>query len=120
MRITFVAGLADLSGGFRVITTYAQRLQQRGHEVLVVSRPRPKPKLVNRLRAFIRGQPQPVGPRHARSHMEWTGVPHRLLESFRRVTAADVPESDVVVATWWESAEWVNALPDSKGQKVHF
>src|SRR5690348_5110579 len=114
MRITFVVGLADLSGGFRVIATYAQRLQRRGHEVLVVSRPRPKPKLVNRLRAFVKGRPQPVGPKQARSHMEWTGVPHRLLESFRGVTAADVPDSDVVIATWWESAEWVAALPDSK------
>src|SRR4051812_48736832 len=106
MRITFVVGLADLSGGFRVIATYAQRLQQRGHDVLVVSRPRPKPKLTNKLRALVGGQPQPVAPRRARSHMEWTGVRHRLLESFRGVTAADVPDSDVAIATWWESAEW--------------
>src|SRR3954454_1722030 len=120
MRITFVVGLADLSGGFRVIATYAQRLKQRGHEVLVVSRPRPTPPLRAKWRALIKGQPQPIDPRKAPSHMEWTGVPHRLLESFRGATEADVPDGDVVVATWWETIEWVEPMPAAKGAKVHF
>lgn len=120
MRVTFVVGRADLSGGFRVIATYAQLLKERGHDVLVVSRPSRKPLLRDKLRAVVRGKPQPLDPQRVPSHMEGTGVPHRLLESFRPVEAADVPDSDVVVATWWESAEWVEALPDSKGAKVHF
>jgi glycosyltransferase involved in cell wall biosynthesis len=32
----------------------------------------------------------------------------------------DLPDGDVVVATWWETAEWVAALHPSKGLKVHF
>jgi glycosyltransferase involved in cell wall biosynthesis len=31
-----------------------------------------------------------------------------------------VPDGDVVVATWWETAEWVNALAPSKGAKAYF
>jgi glycosyltransferase involved in cell wall biosynthesis len=31
-----------------------------------------------------------------------------------------VPDADVVVATWWETAEWVWRLSSSKGTKVHF
>ncbi len=120
MRITFVVGLADLSGGFRVIATYAQRLKQRGHDVLVVSRPRPAPSLRAKWRALRNGLPQPISPWRAPSHMEWTGVTHRLLEKFRPVTAADLPDADVVLATWWETAEWVAGLPASKGVKVHF
>jgi glycosyltransferase involved in cell wall biosynthesis len=120
MRITFVVALADLSGGFRVIATYAQRLKERGHEVTVVSRPRAKPKLRDKLRAVMKGYPMPLDPRHDRTHMEGTGVPHRLLERFRPVKASDVPDGDVAIATWWESAEWVEALPASKGAKVHF
>jgi glycosyltransferase involved in cell wall biosynthesis len=120
MRITFVVGLADLSGGFRVIATYAQRFKQRGHEVVVVSRPGRKAGLREKLRAVTRGKPQPIDPQRAPTHMEWTGVPHRLLESYRPITARDVPDADIALATWWESAEWVEALPASKGAKVHF
>ena len=36
------------------------------------------------------------------------------------MTAADIPDGDVVIATWWETAEWVSKLPASKGAKVYF
>ena len=32
----------------------------------------------------------------------------------------DVPDGDLVIATWWETAEWVNALSPNKGAKVYF
>jgi glycosyltransferase involved in cell wall biosynthesis len=32
----------------------------------------------------------------------------------------DVPDGDVVVATWWETAEWAAALPEPKGAKALF
>ena len=32
----------------------------------------------------------------------------------------DVPDGDVVMATWWETAEWVAALSPAKGAKAHF
>jgi glycosyltransferase involved in cell wall biosynthesis len=31
-----------------------------------------------------------------------------------------VPDGDIVVATWWETAEWVWGMPAEKGLKVHF
>ena len=31
-----------------------------------------------------------------------------------------MPPSDIVIATWWETAEWVDALDASKGQKCYF
>jgi glycosyltransferase involved in cell wall biosynthesis len=36
------------------------------------------------------------------------------------VTDADMPDADVVVATWRETAEWVAALSPSKGEKHYF
>jgi glycosyltransferase involved in cell wall biosynthesis len=36
------------------------------------------------------------------------------------VRDADVPDADVVIATWWETAEWVAALSPSKGAKAYF
>ena len=120
MRINFVIGRADLSGGLRVIATYAERLQKRGHEVFAVSRPRAKPKLRERLRAFVRRRKPPLGPHNSPSHFDGSIVQHRRLESFRAVKAADLPDADVCVATWWETVEWVNALPAPKGVKLQF
>lgn len=119
MRITFVVGRADMAGGFRVIAIYARALQQRGHQVLVVSRPDARPGLKDKLRLIAKGKPIP-DPRRVPHHLNGSDVEHRLLPERRGVTAADVPDADIVISTWWETAEWVDALPASKGVKVHF
>jgi glycosyltransferase involved in cell wall biosynthesis len=36
------------------------------------------------------------------------------------VADTDLPDADVVIATWWETAEWVDRLGPSKGAKVYF
>jgi glycosyltransferase involved in cell wall biosynthesis len=57
-----------------------------------------------------------VGP----SHFDQTDVEHRILRRHRPVTEWDVPDADVIVATWWETAEWVWGMPASKGAKAYF
>jgi glycosyltransferase involved in cell wall biosynthesis len=47
-------------------------------------------------------------------------VPCRVIERGRPVTDADVPDADVVIATWWETAQWVANLSDAKGAKAYF
>ena len=54
------------------------------------------------------------------SHFEGLKIPHRVLERTRPVVDSDVPDADVVVATWWETAEWVAALSKAKGAKAYF
>jgi glycosyltransferase involved in cell wall biosynthesis len=120
MRITFVVVVADLSGGFRVVATYAERLRQRGHEVLVMSCARRKPTIKDHLRAFVKRRPVRITPEGAPTHLDDTQVTHKKLESRRPPRPDDLPDADVVVATWWETAEWVWALPPEKGVKVHF
>jgi glycosyltransferase involved in cell wall biosynthesis len=44
----------------------------------------------------------------------------RMLDRRGPVRAADVPDADVVVATWWETAEWVAGFPASRGAKAYF
>ena len=120
MRITFVVVVADLSGGFRVVATYAERLRQRGHEVLVMSCARRKPTIKDHLRAFVKRRPVRITPEGAPTHLDDTQVTHKKLETRRPPRPDDLPDADVVVATWWETAEWVWALPPEKGVKVHF
>lgn len=118
MKITFVAPHADRSGGIRVIAIHAERLRRRGHEVLVVSQPRRRPALRRRVRSWLRGSPAPAIDRG--SHLDGVDVPHRVLQRCRPVTDADLPDADVVVATWWETAEWVARLSPRKGAKAYF
>ena len=124
MRITFVLPVANLSGGIRTIAIYARALQERGHRVTVLSTNRPGPRLRSRLKSLAlgRGWPgePPLGPSHldGPGHLDGAALDHRRLERFRPVVDADLPDADVVVATWWTTAEWVAALSPSKGAKV--
>lgn len=116
MRVTFVLPHAGLAGGIRVCAIYAQALQARGHQVSVVSTPKPPPtSFRKRLKAIFAGDP-PKEP----GHFDNVSVPHHVIDSYRPITERDLPDADVVIATWWETAEWVNPLPARKGKKVYF
>ncbi|MGE5659188.1 MAG: glycosyltransferase family 4 protein [Actinomycetota bacterium] len=118
MKITFVLSSGfDLSGGDRVIASYAERLHQRGHDVFVISPPKWKPTLGAQVKSLLKGR----GLIHVnkRSHFDDMAVPRHTIDRYRPVTDSDVPDADVVVATWWETAEWVANLSKAKGAKAH-
>jgi glycosyltransferase involved in cell wall biosynthesis len=121
MRITFLAPHDSLNGGVRVVALYARLLQARGHSVHIVSSPRPRPTLREHARALRHGRWQELRERHRGlpGHLAQSGVPWHTLDQPRPIVAADVPDADVVIATWWETAVWMAALPASKGAKVH-
>jgi glycosyltransferase involved in cell wall biosynthesis len=54
------------------------------------------------------------------SHLDGADVAYRLVDGRQPIRDADVPDADVVIATWWETAEWVADLSPRKGAKVHF
>jgi glycosyltransferase involved in cell wall biosynthesis len=122
MKIVFVLPVADTSGGIRTVAIYARSLALRGHQVTVVSPPPASPALGTRIKSLLRGRGWPradLGPSHL-DDLEGVPVEQRVLERYRPVTEGDVPDADVVVATWWQTAEWVAALSPRKGVKVHF
>lgn len=118
LRITFVLPYADMSGGIRVASIYAQRLQERGHDVFAVSVPKRPYTLRQRAGHLVRGRwPRvPQGP----SHFENTSVPHHVIERSRPVMDKDVPDADVVIATWWETAYWISEFSGRKGVRALF
>ena len=120
MKITFVLAIADLSGGVRVVSIYADRLKRRGHEVVIVVRPHRAPTFKERARSAITGRALPWDACGGPSHLDALDVDVRFVDSHRPITQADVPDADVIVATWWETAEWIEAFPPSKGAKTYF
>jgi glycosyltransferase involved in cell wall biosynthesis len=119
MKITFVLPHAGLAGGIRVVATYAEYLKNRGHDVYVVSQPLAPISLSQRIKSVLKGDTGWHDKRNL-SHFDGRDIEHRVLERIRPITDADVPDADVVVATWWETAEWVAALSPSKGAKAYF
>ena len=86
----------------------------RGHQILVVSTKNKVPHLLDRIKLFVKGYgwwSSDPGP----SHFYALEVEHRVINRFRPVTHSDLPDADVVVATWWETAEWVARLSLTKG-----
>ena len=121
MRITFLLPDDNLAGGTRVVTTYARLLQQRGHQVLVVCGVLPRSGVRETLR-LLRHRSWDTLRQHCwplPGHVALSGVPMRVLERHRPILASDLPDADVVVATWWETAVWMHELPPAKGARVH-
>lgn len=121
LRITFIMPADDLSGGNRVVATYARIFRARGHAVHVVSSGSSRPSLREQLRVVRRGGWH-AWRRQMRSepgHIALSGVPQTILERARPITADDLPDADVLVATWWETAVWMAPMPPSKGRQVH-
>ena len=108
-----------MSGGIRVAAIYAKALAEKGHDVFLISPPRQNMPLHRKIRSFIKGNGWPVSYK-PRSHLDGLGLNHRILDCGRPITDMDVPDADVVIATWWETAEWVSALSGSKGAKIYF
>ena len=121
MRITFLTKSPRFAGGVRAIAVYAHRLKNRGHDIRVISVPNPPWSIGKKGRYFLRHGRWPrtkyVQPP---SFFDLTDVPHVTLERHRPPSPKDVPDADVIIATWWETAEWVAALPESKGAKAYF
>jgi glycosyltransferase involved in cell wall biosynthesis len=114
MKVTFVIPPLNLAGGTRVIAIYAERLQRRGHSVTVVC---PSPGRQSGWRGRFK---LPSTPSRPASHFDGTAVDVRMLSRSGPVLEADVPMADCVIATWWETAEWVNRFSMAAGAKVYF
>ena len=120
MKITFISPSPNAAGGNRVIAIYAERLARRGHDVCIVSMGPPRQALRHRLKSLLTGRGWPRVPRRGPSHFDRLELEWRTLKDYRPVSDDDVPDADVVVATWWKTAPWVAALSPSKGAKAYF
>jgi glycosyltransferase involved in cell wall biosynthesis len=120
MRITFILPTVSLSGGIKVVVIYAQALARMGHLIKIISPPPQTVPVRQKLKSWILGNGRRSDPPSQMSHLDGSGLDHYVLDRWRPVTDLDVPDGDIVIATWWETAEWVNTLSADKGAKVYF
>lgn len=120
MKIVFLLPTVGYSGGIRVVAIYAQWLASAGHDVVLVSQAGKAPSLKQRVKNMLRGRgwekyrPVPA------SHLDGLNLEHRVISSGKIPGVADVPCADVLISTWWETAEWAAELPPDRGARVYF
>ena len=119
MRVSFVIYRPNLSGGARVTAKHAQMLKAAGHEVFVTGLGKSKPDLLSRIRGLRHGKllketvPDP-------QHFISAGVDVNMIDYEDSIEAHHLPDADIVIATFWRTAEWVAKLPSENGKKVYF
>ena len=120
MKITFVLPYAGLSGGIRVVAIYARLLRDRGHTVYILSNAR-KFSIRDTLKTLIRCRKLVFGlKKHGSSHLDTEDPFWITVNRAGPIKNKDVPDSDIVIATWWKTAEWVSRLSPAKGRKIYF
>lgn len=118
MRITFLLAANDYSGGCQVIIRIAQYLERRGHDIRLICPKKP----IKTLREFVRDV---VKKRRFAVRDSQVGHADLMPSSLTYVTSGapirptDALESDVVVATWFETAHWLAKFPPSAGGKLY-
>lgn len=120
MKITFIVPGIGLGGGNRVVFEYANRLQERGHEVSVVYpliplRSGARWYNVRRLAIQILG---PFVNLMRGNAIKWFNLNANLLR-VPTLWERFIPDADIVVATWWATAYYVNSYGENKGQKFY-
>ncbi len=120
MNITFIMADPNMSGGDRVCAIYAKQLADKGHKVNVIAPVKKTLPFKQQTKRIIKGLGWLSRKAQMQNHFALLDVKVMYCEASQVKTGIGLPDADVVIATWWETAEWVNSYPDSKGKKVYF
>jgi glycosyltransferase involved in cell wall biosynthesis len=121
MKITFILPYLNLTGGLRVVSVYAKLLADKGHTVTVISPNKREISLNEKIRALLFRKNIAIKKSNFdMSFFEDAPYQVKILDSFRPVMEKDIPDADIVIATFWNTAEWVSEYTESKGKKYYF
>lgn len=123
LKVTFLLPCAGQFpiGGFRVIYEYANRLAARGHSVTVVHGAAVQAPTSFRDRVATWRMCRSLRRSGAfRPDLWFTVDPRVQMVLVPSLRARFIPAGDVVVATAWQTAEYVMEYPAAKGKKLYF
>jgi hypothetical protein len=125
MRICFALPGTGVhpSGGFRIVYEYANGLSRLGHEVTVLH---PCRTANDSISSLVRGRytmvylARALGLHGGYKPSTWFKMDSRVTTQWTpSLHARWIPNGDVIIATAWDTAECVAALPPSKGQRYY-
>ncbi len=107
-------------GGVKVVYEYANCLSRKGHEVTVIH-----PALLDRNTPLL-ARPKKCA-RYLQSHLDHSYLPSPWFSMDPRVrmlwtwslAPQYIPDGDAIIATAWQTSEWVADYPDNKGKKFY-
>ena len=122
LKINWILASTGLSGGIKSNRLIAEAMARRGHDVCIyystAARVAPP---VWRIRSYYKWiQKQAERNRSNRAHHLSHSTVSVVPIQRRPIEAPDVRDADVVIATYWETAEWIANWPSKKGDKCYF
>lgn len=122
MKITFVLpGFSRFPvGGFQIVYQYANYLANQGHDVEIVHamfvETQNQPKFLTNVKYQVKQTLLQLG-----LIKSWFKLDKRIKVVYKGITrTTDIRLADKVIATAWETAEFVNELPEKCGEKYYF
>jgi glycosyltransferase involved in cell wall biosynthesis len=106
-------------GGVKVVHEYANRLAHKGHDVTIVypvitcSNP-----FIGGLRRVVKQVYDKIT--NVAAELYYTPDSRVTVLVIKKARSKYVPDGDAVVAVGWQTAAWVNRLPDCHGKKFYF
>ena len=125
MKVSFILPFSGHQpvGGFKVVYEYANGLVGRGHAVSVIHAPyrkRGEGSATVLARQALVYAGKALGLSGGFRPGRWFKLDRRVrLEWKPSLDACWIPQADAVVATSWETAEWVARYPGEKGRKFY-
>lgn len=125
MKITFIIGFPNITGGHRAIFEIANGLIKRRHKVNIVY---PHKSIYSRRNNLLRENvwlEKLLGPFYQRlfvfndSGQNWFAL-NAKVEEVPFLEEKYIPDGDIIIATAWKTAEYVNKISYNKGKKVYF
>lgn len=121
MKINWILPTANMTGGTKSNRLIAEAMQRRGHDVSIVysTAGKPWPSITQPRRCFRRARNSLRQLLRQKHHLQSSTV--HLIPVRRSPIPWDcVPDADVTIATWWETMEWIDSWPATKGVHAYF
>ncbi|MEM1194148.1 MAG: glycosyltransferase family 4 protein [Pseudomonadota bacterium] len=119
LRVTFVVANPNLSGGGRIIADHGKHLRAKGHLVNIIGVVTNRHTLRSTARSLLKHRERPK-PLFNTEHFDQADLPVTIVRNENHLEIDDLPDADILIATYWETAVWIRNMPLSKGKKVYF
>jgi glycosyltransferase involved in cell wall biosynthesis len=120
MNITFILPDIKLSGGVKIVFEYANRLCDRGHKVSVAYPiiPLGLGKKFYDLGYFKKLVSEFITNSFKNISVDWFDLHTDLIKTVT-LSEKSIPDGDIVIATWWQTAYLVKRYNKNKGEKFY-